>query len=208
MKQEVSLGFKHLRSDSGLAQFAMNVLGRMKDNPKFNAIQDPLVSKDLNGLVNRYNLALQEAADGSRTKIEEKRVVREQLVDTLHLVARHLSILSGGQGALILEAGFDVRRHVTASVPVLEQVSGLKASQSGPGAEVVLTYNGVPQARMYVAEWSADDGKTWQTGSFSTSTRCVLQGLPPRQDALIRLTALGSKQRRGAPSIPLRFFVV
>lgn len=206
MKDAVSFSFKSGLSDSALAQFGINVLTRMKDNPNFGPLQ-ALVASELNEAVNRYTLAVQEAADGSRTKIAVKRAAKQQLREVLDRMAQHVNLFAAGQGALILESGFNLRSPATSHLLPLEQVQGLKVSQAAAGDVVVLTFNAVKQARMYAIEWSVDGGQQWQNGTYSTALRCVLEGLPARQEVLFRVTALGSKQRKSAPSMPVRFFI-
>lgn len=59
MKVPVALGFKSKLSEAELAQFATNVLTRMKDNTKFASIQ-PLITTDLKDATERFQAALQE----------------------------------------------------------------------------------------------------------------------------------------------------
>lgn len=208
MKKNVSFAFKTKLSDSGLATFAINVLTRMKGNPRFASIQTPLLDTDLPGAIERYNRALQEAADGGRTKISEKRVAHDALIQMLEVVANHVNIIALGDETILLDSGFGIRQHITSSIAELQQVQGLQISQAGASADVVLTYDRVPHARFYSVEWSLDGGQTWINGVHSTALRSVVKGLPARVDVLFRVTAMGSGQRRGIPSDAVRFFVL
>lgn len=207
MKHKLSFAFhKHL-SSSELAQFGINVLTRMKDHPKFASIRTPLLDTDLNNAVNRYNLALQEAADGAKSKISDKRKAQKALSDLLYKIAQQVNFIAEDDETLILETGFDVLRPALAHGGDLGQVQGVKVSQASASADVVLTFDRVPNAVMYIVEYSTDEGQHWLNGIHTSAARAAIKGLLPLHDTLFRVVALGWKQRRGAPSEPVRFFV-
>lgn len=199
--------FKSDLNDAELAQFAHNVWSRMTDHPRFAGIKS-LVDAELKPKLDAFIAVVQEAADGSRVKNAEKRVQRQSLQETLELVAGHLSMLAGGEASVILDAGFSVRpktgRRELSDMGQVQRVQVLAGSRPG---EAQLRFEGVSRARVYAAEWSADEGQTWQNGTYSTAQRTVLSGLPTRSELLFRVTAIGAGQRKGAPSIPVRWFV-
>lgn len=207
MKTYVSFDFKSTLGEAALAQFAVNVLARMKGNPKFASLKNH-VETDLQTAVDRFALALQEAADGSRTRIAEKRVRRQELLDVLERIAVQLTVLAEGDEAVILDAGFSPRRRAgQRSDTTPEQVTGLRASSGYRPGEVLLEYNRAARARMYGVEWSADQGASWHNGIYPSARRAVVTGLPSRQEVWFRVFALGTQQRKGAPSAPLPYFV-
>ncbi len=208
MKTYVSFDFKSTLGEAALAQFAVNVLTRMKGNPKFASLKNH-VEIDLQAAVDRFAQALQEAADGSRTRIAEKRVCRQELLNVLERIAVQLTVVADGDEATILDAGFNPRRRpggqrLDASP---EQVTGLRASSGYRPGEVLLEYNVAARARMYGVEWSADQGVSWHNGIYPSARRAVVTGLPIRQEVWFRVFALGTQQRKGAPSAPLPYCV-
>lgn len=207
MKQTVSFSFKRNPTDTGLALFAGNVLARIKDNPSFALLRSSLLQDALAQSLERYRTALQEAADGIRAKVAAKRVQRDRLLEVLDLVAQHISLIAAGDATLILEAGFTVRRYKSNSIKALAQVQDVRIHQSGALADVLVRYCRVPDAWLYLVEWSDDEGQHWQRGGHSSTLCCVVRGLPPRRMLLFRVLALGPKQMSGAPSAPVRFYV-
>lgn len=207
MKTYVSFDFKSTLGEAALAQFAVNVLTRMKGNPKFASLKT-VVETDLQAASDRFAQAILEAADGSRTKIAEKRVRRQELLDTLERLAVQLTVLADGDEAAILDAGFNPRRRTGQRLDTTpEQVTGLRASSGYRPGEVLLEYNVAARARMYGVEWSADQGVSWHNGIYPSARRAVVTGLPIRQEVWFRVFALGTQQRKGAPSAPLPYFV-
>ncbi len=206
MKIIVLLDFKSSLSEAGLAQFAVNVYTRMKDNPKFAVIK-PLIDTDLKDATDQYNTALQEAADRSRVKVAEKRLAQQRLLDVLETVAAHLNIIANNNEATVLEAGFRVRPRSQRSDADLEPVTGLSAQSTIPG-QVTLRFNRVPLARMYSVEWRSDDEPNWRNSTYTTARRAVINNLASRREILLRVCALGSQQRMSAPCEPVRVFVM
>lgn len=76
-----------------------------------------------------------------------------------------------------------------------------------PG-EVLLEFDPVTFAVLYAAEWSTDEGQTWQNGVYPSARRAVIGNLPQRQEIQFRVRALGTQQRKGAPSAMVSVFVV
>lgn len=204
MKVPVALDFKSKLSEAELAQFATNVLTRMKDNAKFASIQ-PLITADLKDAAARFQVALQEAADRSRTKIAEKNASRDKLLDVLDTVATHLSLLAGDEPSVVIEAGFNIRQRGQRNNKDLLPVSGLQAWSMATG-QVLLEFDPAPLARNYAAEWSTD-GANWKNGTYNTARKIVINDLPSRQDVWVRVCALGSLQRKSQPSDAVKVFV-
>lgn len=204
MKVPVALGFKSKLSEAELAQFATNVLTRMKDNTKFSSIQ-PLIATDLKDATERFQAALQEAADRSRTKIAEKNTSRDKLLDVLDTVATHLSLLAGDEPSVVIEAGFNIRQRGQRNNKDLQPVNGLQAWSPTAG-QVWLEFAPAPLARNYAAEWSTD-GTNWKNGTYNTACKIVITDLPSRQDVWVRVCTLGSLQRKSQPSEPVKVFV-
>ncbi len=207
MKVYALFDFKSTLNDAELAQFAANVWTRTTDNPRFTAIK-PLIDGSLKPVLDRFGTVLQEAADGSRTKIAEKRARRSELINALETLAGHVSIIADSEEAVMLEAGYSVRGKTARTGGEIGQVQGLKVSAGPQPGEAVLIYEAVSKALVYAAEWSADNGQTWNNGTYASSRRLLLQGIPVRTDVLFRVTAIGAAQRKGAPSAAVSQFMV
>lgn len=207
MRPYVSLDFKLSRSEPAFAQFASNVLNHVKGSSKLPTLQT-VADTLLQPACEDYAAAIQAAADGSRTRIAEKRVCRQTLLSALETVARQLNAVPDLSEILILEAGFQPRRQKTLGVAAIGQVDHLKVRAGEQSGEAVVEFDRVPNAYGYHLEWSADGGEHWTNGTFSTSRRSVMNGLPVRQDVWVRAYALGSRQRKGAPSTSARIFLI
>ncbi len=206
MRTYVSLDFKSGINEAALAQFAHNALTRISGNARFSTLQ-ALVDSDLRPACDAYHVALQEAADRSRSKIAAKKVARQVLVEVLEAVAYRLSTGSDSSEGLILEAGFQPQQPKLRTGLPPEQVQGLNAAFGSQPGEVVLTFDKTPQARLYALEWSSD-GEHWINGNYSTARRAVLSGLPSRQVTWFRVYAIGTGQRKGQHSVPTQLFVL
>ncbi len=206
MRTNVALDFKSGLGDASFAQFAATVLSRVSGNPKFSALQ-PFVSAELQPAYDRFAFALQEAADGGRTKVAIKRAQRMALTDLLEIMAAHLQTMPDNSETLILESGFHPRRRVFRSSDP-EQVQGLRASNGEHSGEVILEFEHPDTARSYGIEWSSDGGQQWQNGTYSTARRAVLHGLPTYQNVQFRVYAIATQQRKGAVSVPASLYVL
>jgi len=204
MKNPVALDFKSKLNQAELAQFATNVLTRMSDNPKFASIQS-LLTTDLKNAVDQFQISLQEAADRSRTKIAEKNMQLDKLKEVLDTIAAHVTLLAKDEPSIVFEAGFDTRKRAQRSLKEQQPVTALRASSTKTG-QIVLEFGHAPLARMYLAEWSTD-GISWQPETFGTASKIVLNNLPSRQEVWVRVSALGSLQRKSPPCDPIRIFV-
>ncbi len=208
MKVYASFDFKSGLSDAELAQFAVNVWTRMTGSGRFASVKT-ITDNELKPAIERFNIVIQEAADGSRTKIAEKRIRRAELAELLETLAGHVSILAGDDASVLLESGFSLRgRSGRLTSADIGQVQGLQVQPGLRPGEAVLTFEAVPRALVYAAEWSADGGQSWQNGTYSSARRTLLQQLPIRADVAFRVTAIGTAQRKGAPSPMVSRFIV
>jgi hypothetical protein len=208
MKVYASFDFKSDLNDAELAQFALNVWTRMTDNPRFESIKT-LTDNILKTALDRLTTVMQEAADGSRFKIAEKRLRRTELADALETIAGHVAIIADDDPAVLVEAGYSVRgKSGRFSSGDIGQVQGLQVLNGMRPGEAMLTFEAVPRARLYAAEWSIDNGQTWHNGTYSSARRTVLLDLPTRSDILFRVTAIGATQRKGAPSAAVSQFIL
>lgn len=208
MKVYASFDFKSTLNDAELAQFAVNVWTRMTGMPRFAGIKAE-TDNNLKPVLERFAAVVQEAADGSRIKIAEKKLRRNELVDVLETLAGHVSIIAGSDPSILLEAGFSVRnRSGRIAAADIGQVQGLQVTPGPRSGEAVLTFAPVPRALVYAAEWSADNGQSWHNGTYSSARRTLLQGVPARSDVSFRVTAIGAAQRKGAPSTVVSQFIL
>ena len=168
-----------------------------------------LAGDQLRAAEERLSTAIQEAADGSRTKVAEKRTRRAELIQILELLAGHVALIARGAASVVIEAGFKVRgygpRNMSADIG---QVQGLQAFMSNRPGEALLRFEPVAKARFYAAEWSTDGGQVWHNGTYASRRRIVVSGLPARSDVSFRVTAIGTAQRKGAPSAVAACFVL
>lgn len=207
MKVYASFDFKSDLNDAELALFAVNVWTRMTDAPHFAGIK-AITDNDLKPAINRFNAVVQEAADGSRIKMAEKKLRRAELVEVLETLAGHVSIIAGSDASVLLEAGYTVRGKSGRSAGIdIGQVQGLQVTNGARPGEAILIYEPVERALVYAAEWSVDNGQSWHNGTYSSSRRTLLQNIPVRNDVAFRVTAIGAAQRKGAPSAVVSQFI-
>jgi hypothetical protein len=152
---------------------------------------------------------LPETIHGGHDRTTRKRSARAILLDRMdQLVTR---VEAARLPAELIElAGFPLmgtrRNHAGAEVgkPIIRSVTAI-----GDGAvEVRFTVPEYDRVVTNLFEWSADEGATWQGGSYGKRSPQKLDGLPVRREVLIRMRSVASHGRFSMWSEAVRVFVV
>lgn len=206
MKNKVALKFKRLRQDA-LLVFCQQVLANLQGNTQFDKIKE-IVDGELATAVTTYDEGLKARASGSHAKVAEKNEAKVALLSIMDRVALEVDLIANGDKALILEAGFEVRKHPVRHKGQVGIITDLTAVRTEFPNEAMVKWSKVDAADKYALEYSSDLGKTWHNGTYSSGKRIRMKDLPSRSDIMIRVRGLGAAGKKGPWSEPVSVFVV
>jgi len=165
--------FKNL-SDTQLDTESENVLTKLTGNTNFATPTPELTVLEAD--LAAYRIALVEAALGDRHKVEVKNQQRAQLERTLRSLALYVEQVADNDKAVILSAGFSVRKPLQRGSETPE-VSDFRVKYDAPGsgiAHVSIKYQ--QSVRLYRFEHRRVGTEEWKTTSSSAS-RATVEGL-------------------------------
>lgn len=202
----ILLDFKKF-SNAELQVFAENVVEKTKAVPAYHDEQAQVLIVET--ATTAFATAIIEASTRDHVKIEirdQKRVVLEnELVQLAKLLQLHID---KGED-FYLAAGFQVRKTPVKHLnplprPVLRYVKqGVKSgSVDGESSDWPASVKEI------AAEYSVDNGLNWVNSTYSTGKRFTMEGLVPRAEYFIRISYLGTHQRRSDWSEPVGVFVL
>ena len=199
--------FKQL-SQLPLANFAETVFQQMSALPEYKPFAATV--ERLGQQLNAYRDALGQAAVGGTDRVTNKNVLKDKVIQTLEDIALQLDQTYKGDKTWIIYAGMEfIERSVQSRGP-LPAPSNLLALPQEESGSIALRFK-MPErkrVRMYAIEHSADEGQSWQNGTYVTSMNVVVSGLPAKQQMLFRVRAMGSAARKSPWSKPLSVFVL
>jgi hypothetical protein len=153
--------------------------------------------------------ACTNAANGGTTLIETKNKKRGILLKKLDALGTSLQLTVQDDLSYITNAHYTVRVNGTRSDAPLPDPSLTFVVAGVLTGTVVGKVADFPKGVKSIAiEYSDDDGKTWQNGTYSTGKKFTLTGLVPRKDYLIRVIYHGTMQRTSNPSKALAVYVL
>jgi hypothetical protein len=151
---------------------------------------------------------LASLSDGNLS--EKKKAAYKNLIAALHKLADGLDYFSNGDVSYIENAGMQAQRarqntrsnDKTLTPP---QILGVLVSNTVPG-EVEIDFTKVEGASNYGFEYS-ENGETWVNGQYSSSTTATIK-LPSRKDLMVRVRAIGTRDRVSEYCTPIKTFVL
>lgn len=132
--------------------------------------------------------------NGGKIAFENKRKKESNLNTLLTDLGQQVQVVSGGDKAKILSAGFEVRK-APEPINVLDQPQDLKARLTGFTGKVALDWNVVHGARYYqvwVTQGDPTKG-TWVLAGVSTKSRYTADNLVPGTYYSFRVNAVGAR---------------
>jgi hypothetical protein len=154
---------------------------------------------------NMLEKAISMAEFGDKRAVAAKRLCAKNVEATIRSMAHAAEQLGKGDRKVIEACGFEVRSTNNRSAP-LEQPEGLTAKRLDTEGAVALKWSPVPNCKSYLVQMcTADTQKkiNWQTGSYSTRSKCVIDALRPGKTYRFRILAIGAKGI-GPPSTTVR----
>lgn len=176
-------------SDTQLDTEAENVFTKMSGNASFPTPTPKLTV--LENHLGEYRSALAEAALGDRHRVEVKNQKREQLEHTLRSLALYVEQVAAGDKAIILSAGFGIRKPAEGAGNMPE-VADFRVKYDTPGSGMAhLSVKYQRNARLYRFEHRPVGTEEWITTTASHS-RVTLEGLESYQQYEFRAAYVGT----------------
>lgn len=139
--------------------------------------------------------ASEMAEFGDKRAVAAKKLCEKQTENAIRSAAYAAEQLSKGDPRIIRACGFEVRSTNNRSAPpgIPEKVTA-KRREDTVGA-VILKWQPVKNSKSYLVQMCAADhhNEHWETGSFTTRSRCVIDALKPGKVYRFRISAIGAK---------------
>jgi hypothetical protein len=179
-----------------LATFSENVAVKTTVG-KYGAVAKE--SELVRRLTMEYRTALTEANGGDKAKTIILNDVQEQLVAALKTLATLIELQPEASELYYVEAGFSVTAEKKSSnnKTQLDTPQILKSMSTGIKGELRMEFEEIKDSgfRKFSLEYSADQGATWQNGTYTGRRKFLYANLPSSADLLLRARAIGTHDR-------------
>ena len=173
MKNLVVLSYKKL-TQKELGTFSNNIVLRTTNDPQFAALAKSVST--LKVLSVNYQTALSDALNGGRVFTLKKEEAQKLLIGQLDVVAREVDVLADGDEAVVLAAGFEVRKAPVA-LTAIAAPTGLTATNLDRTGEAYLSWNPVPGSTIFGIEKRKKGETVWQNGEYATASSITIKNL-------------------------------
>lgn len=181
-------------SAAGLLERGRNHVTMLEDNATYPTLQAQLPDfTAANDKLEAANAAV--LFNGGKIAFEERRIAVEAVTAFITNIGRQVQLISEGDKAKILSAGFEVRKDPE-PVTFLEQPQDLKARNTGAEGQAVLDWNGVPGAAYFKTWMTAGDPSLntgWVLVATTTKSRTLVEGLEFGKTYTFRVKAIGTR---------------
>ena len=174
--------------DSELAKAAYRILSSLKGNASFT---DNVLIQLLEKCLNEFQVAMNNAADGSRTMIAIRKEKRKALIEVMVQTGYYVMQVSNGDRAKLLSSGFDVSKE-SFERRSLATIQSMAVKIGNPGEANILV-NAVKGARAYVHQYSTEppsDATAW-VSETTAHRKHTFTGLKPLATYWFRVIAIG-----------------
>lgn len=179
--------FKYSR-DSEVAKAANRILSSLKGNANFT---DNVLIQQLEKCLLEFQVAMNNAADGSKTMIAIRKEKRKALIEVILQLGYYVMQVSNGDRVKLLSSGFDVTKE-SFERKSLATIQSLMVTNEKTG-EAFIKVNRVNGARAYVHQYSIDppsDTTVW-VSETSAHRKHTFTGLKPLSNYWFRVIAIG-----------------
>lgn len=188
----VKLGLTNLTS-TALVEKGRNHVTMLTGNPSY-----PTLAAQLPGITDACD-ELDEANqqvlfNGGKIAYENKHEKETALRTLISNLGEQVQVISGGDKAKILSAGFEVRK-TPEPINFLEQPQDLRARLTGFTGKVGLDWEMVAGAKYYQVWMCEGDPNTakWEMAGVSTKSRHTVDNLTPGTFYSFRVNAVGAR---------------
>jgi len=195
---KVKLDFKRLPGPEKVIK-GQQLVASLTNNPTFAKPNPPLA--DVTAAIDAFQTAIKDAQiarQAARAKTTEQHNAEDVVDQMLTQLMAYIESVSGGDEALIKQAGASVRKTATSSGD-LTAPSALSATEGDHDGEIDLSWNRVSRARSYVIERSADPptDSSWKHEKAVTTSSTTVSGLTRGAKYWFRVAAIGASGQSG-----------
>lgn len=163
---------------------------QLTNNTNFTT-PDPSI-KTISDAATALETAYNDAADGSKTKAALAKTAEATLDSIIVLFAAYVQFISKGDATIIRSSGLEVKEIKTPPQP-LPAVTGLTIDTGINEGEITLSWDKIPNSKVYKIESSPDGNTNWQHIGESTKITITLTNLPSATKLWLRVAAIGAK---------------
>jgi hypothetical protein len=188
----IKLGLTGLTS-SALVEKGRNIVTMLLGNLIYPTLQGELPG--LTEACDKLDAANQEMLfNGGKIAAENKRELESALRIRITGLGQQVQVISGGDKAKIMSAGFEVRKNAE-PITKLDQPQDLRSSLPGFSGLVDLDWEVVRGARYYQIWYTAGDPNTaeWILVGSTTKSRYTVEKLTPGTIYSFRVNAVGAR---------------
>ena len=190
----ITNGFADL-ADANLIVFASGLVHNMTDNPDFPN-PDPSLA-DVTKAIDAFSNARIKAVDGGIASTLEKARLKQELVETLYLLAYYVLYASRGDRNKVLSTGFELAKE-RSTMMVIDVPGNLRLSDGGNPGMVALRFDRVIGAKSYLYQYATEEKMAvdqW-TDESGTTCRHMFKKLPSGTKLYFRVVAIGVQGQR------------
>ena len=191
---KITNGFDQM-TDAYLIVRASTIKSSIIAHPNYFPDPTPTMG-DLGGTITAFTLAVEKAEGGDRQLIAMKNVIRQTLIDSLHLLGNFILFKAGGNEVIATASGFNISKQ-PAPRPALTVPEGLVLSNGVNKGELQLKFKRVAGATAYVYEIAPSpltEQSTWES-SLNTVSKKMFTGLESGTEYNCRVAAVGNKEQ-------------
>jgi hypothetical protein len=196
---KIKLNFSRLPITQKVAK-AQQIVAALTGNSNFPTPSPALTAittsiNDLDAAFAGAQIARQAAKEKTSTQ-NEKEDALDQLIAKL---AAYVESIAGGNEALILSAGMDMRAAPVTSTSTPEQPQGLTTTPGDHDGEIDLAWDAVIGAKSYVIDKSGEPATatSWTHAGVSTRSTFTAQGLTSGSRYWFRVAAVNGNGQSG-----------
>jgi hypothetical protein len=186
--------------DNEVCNVALDVSGALMGHPIFTT--PPYSPAQLAALENTFAGNMTTARKLGKDRTLAKNTARQALVDALVQDALYCQGLARHDLNTLLTSGYEVVSTNRTPGPLdTPQINSIDNSVSG---QLTVRGSSVLNGRMYLLQYSLDNGATWTDGgSYTSARRMTLTPTTPGKPYLIQIAALGGSTGQSAWSNPV-----
>jgi len=170
-------------------QRCRNIVTQTTGNSDFPTPNPPLAT--VTTAIDTLETSFENAADGGKTLKALVRLNRKALLALMTQLAAYVQETSGGDEAIILGSGMDVRATKTPPQP-LDAVQNLRVKAGKLAGTIAPRWQKLTGTVVYMVGTSTD-GINWTNNGNSTRTTIILSGFTSSQQVYVRIAAVNAK---------------
>ena len=197
-------------NQSKLANYADNVVKKTTGKPDYDVIRTLL--DQLNTVNTVYTVSLGDALSRDKAAVVAKTDDKKAVLAALEQIATGLEMNANGSELYVVRAGMEVHKQRTVHTSEMPPVTDLVLEATLIAGQMLVKFKYPAsyrrQVETFAVEWSADNGQTWTNGTYKNAVRITVSDLPNRTEVIVRVRALGSRERKSPWTVSNTAFVL